>query len=245
MKAAADALQKLARDPRYLGARLGCLAVLHTWTRAMLYHPHVHMLVTAGGLSFDGARWIQPSNPAFLVPGQALSIIFRAKICAGLKKAGLLGQVPPAVWKKRWVVDCKHAGSGDKVLDYLGRYVFRIAITNSRLESIHDNQVRFRYRDNRTQQMRYATVSGIEFLNRFLQHVLPRGCTKVRHSGIFSPSCRHQLDHARTLIPCSAPTFPDSSTLTSSPKPPLRCPLCRNGNLARIQLLAPQRTRSP
>jgi hypothetical protein len=245
MKAAADALQKLARDPRYLGARLGCLAVLHTWTRAMLYHPHVHMLVTAGGLSFDGARWVQPRNPAFLVPARPLSIIFRAKICAALQKAGLLQQVPPAVWKKNWVVDLKHAGSGDKVLDYLGRYVFRIAITNSRLESIHDNQVRFRYRDNSTHLIRRVTVSGIEFLHRFLQHVLPRGCTKVRHYGIFSPSCRHQLDHTRTLIPSSASTPPDSSTPTSSPKSPLRCPLCRNGYLVRIQLLAPQRSRSP
>jgi hypothetical protein len=125
MRSAAAALQKLASDPRYLGARLGCLAVLHTWTRAMLYHPHVHMLVTAGGLSADGTRWIKPKNPAFLVPVQALSIIFRAKLCAALKKAGLLRQVPPKVWKKNWVVHCQPAGRGQKVLDYLGRYVLR------------------------------------------------------------------------------------------------------------------------
>src|SRR5439155_979233 len=112
MKAAADALQKLAKDPRYLGARIGALSVLHTWTRAMLYHPHVHMLVTAGGLSCDGTGWMEPKNPAFLVPVRALSVIFRAKLCAGLKKAGLLDLVASPVWKKNWVVHSRHAGSG-------------------------------------------------------------------------------------------------------------------------------------
>ena len=90
MKAAADALQTLARDPSFLGGRIGALAVLHTWTRAMLFHPHVHMLVTAGGLAADGHSWVDPQHPRFLVPGPALSVIFRAKFCAGLKKAGLL-----------------------------------------------------------------------------------------------------------------------------------------------------------
>jgi hypothetical protein len=244
MKAAADALQKLARDPRYLGARIGCLAVLHTWTRAMLYHPHVHMLVTAGGLSFDGADWILPKNPAFLVPVQALSNIFRAKICAGLQKAGLLPQVDSRVWKKKWVVHCQHAGSGDKVLAYLARYVFRIAITNSRLESIDEAQVTFYYRDNRTQITRRVTLPGIEFLQRLMLHVLPRGCSKVRHYGIFSSRCYHQLDHARTRIAASAP-ISDSSPPALSPNPLPRCPLCRIGNLIPIKLLSPQRTRSP
>jgi hypothetical protein len=100
MKAAAASLQKLACDSRYVGARLGMLAVLHTWTRAMLFHPHVHMLVTAGGLSADGSRWIRPQNPAFLVPVRALSVIFRAKLCALLKRAGLLQHVPSTVWEE-------------------------------------------------------------------------------------------------------------------------------------------------
>ncbi len=111
MKAAADALQKLANDPRYLGARIGALAVLHTWTRAMLFHPHVHMLVTGGGLSGDGS-WVDSKHPRFLIPVRALSVIFRAKFCAGLKKAGLLPGLPPSLWKKNWVVHCKPAGCG-------------------------------------------------------------------------------------------------------------------------------------
>ena len=188
MKSAAAALLTLARDPRYVGGRLGCLAVLHTWTRALLYHPHVHLLVTAGGLSADGTAWVAPKYGSYLVPVQALSRIFRAKICAALHRAGLLDQVPRDIWTQPWVVQCQHAGRGQKVLDYLGRYIFRVAIANSRLDRIQDAQVTFRYRDNRTQQLRRVTLSGLAFLQRFLQHVLPRGCTKVRYYGIWSPT---------------------------------------------------------
>jgi hypothetical protein len=246
MKAAADALQKLANDPRYLGARLGALAVLHTWTRAMLFHPHVHMLVTAGGLLADGS-WIDSKHAHFLVPVRALSVIFRAKFCAGLKKAGLIGGVPPSFWKKPWVVHCQHAGRGEKVLDYLGRYVFRIAITNSRLESINNGQVRFHYRDNQSQQIRHVTLPALEFIGRFLQHVLPRGCVKVRYYGIWSPSRRPQLDRARDLLSATRPVA-DLSVLPAMAKPvpiPRSCPLCRQGVLILVRALPAQRNHSP
>lgn len=247
MKAAADALQKLANDPRYLGARIGALAVLHTWTRAMLLHPHVHMLVTAGGLSPDGS-WIDSKHPRFLVPVEALSVIFRAKFCAGLKKAGLLGGVPSSLWKRKWVVHAQHAGHGEKVLDYLGRYVFRIAIANSRIESIDNGHVRFRYRDNQTQQIRRVTLPAREFIGRFLQHVLPRGCVKVRYYGIWSPSRRRQLDQARTLLPAIQPAANSSVPLppAESIKPiPHPCPLCHRGVLIFTQALPAQRSHSP
>jgi hypothetical protein len=248
MKTAAAALQKLARDPRFLGARVGALAVLHTWTRAMLYHPHVHMLVTAGGLSGDGSRWVQPNNPRFLVPVKALSRIFAAKMCAALKKAALLDRVPSDLWQKPWVVHCQHAGSGQKVLDYLGRYVFRIAISNNRLERIHDGQVTFSYRDNRTHTVHHCTISGLEFLQRFLQHVLPRGCTKVRHYGIFSSHCRRLCNQARAGISTWTPTSPApplrADQAADSP-PSLRCPHCHIGKLVLLGALQPQRSRSP
>ena len=250
MKAAADSLQKLANDPRYLGARIGALAVLHTWTRAMLLHPHVHMLVTAGGLSADNT-WVDSKHPLFLVPVQALSVIFRAKICDGLNKAGLLGGLPPALWKKKWVVHCQHAGRGEKVLEYLGRYVFRIAITNSRLESFDNGQVRFRYRDNKTQQIRHVTLSAFEFIQRFLQHALPRGCVKVRYYGIWSPSCRKKLQLARTLL-AAKPPIPAASPVLSPPedrdapvRAPRRCPLCAAGVLLLVRTLPSQRSHSP
>src|SRR5207245_3694034 len=104
MKAAADALQKLAADPQYLGGRLGILSVLHTWTRAMLFHPHVHMLVTAGGLSSDHSSWIEPKHRQFLVAVEALSVIFPAKMCAGLKKAGMIGDVRALVSRTKTLV---------------------------------------------------------------------------------------------------------------------------------------------
>jgi hypothetical protein len=251
MRCAAAAIQTLARDPRYLGASIGCLGVLHTWTRAMLYHPHVHLLVTAGGLSADGARWIAPKNPAYLVPVRALSVIFRAKICAAVQQAGLLEQVPSAVWKKPWVVHAQPAGRGGQVLEYLGRYVFRIAISNSRIERIADGQVTFRYRDNRSQQMRRVTIPALEFLARFLQHVLPRGCTKVRYYGIWSSARRQHLDQARALlggVPISDPaaavpvaSLPDSAL----PPVPSTCPHCRVGHLIVIDVLRPQRKVPP
>ena len=250
MKAAAAALQTLAADPRFLGARPGILAVLHTWTRAMLFHPHVHMLVTAGGLAPGGQTWVNPRHRKFLVPDPALSIIFRAKFCARLKKAGLLSNAPLPVWKKNWVVHSQHAGRGDKVLDYLGRYVFRIAISNSRLESIDKGMVRFRYRDNRSQETRRVTLPAVEFIGRFLQHVLPRGAVKVRHYGIFSPSSKSILARVRRLLSRhsadekQSPSLPQQaqprrSGISESPT----CPLCHIGTLV---LMGPvQRSRSP
>lgn len=250
MRCAATALQTLACDPRYVGGRLGGLAVLHTWTRALLYHPHVHLLVTAGGLSADGTQWCAPKHPAYLVPVQALSVLFRAKLCAGLKRAGLLATVPPAVWQKGWVVHCQPAGRGDQVLDYLGRYVFRVAISNSRLERVQDGEVTFRYRDNRTHALRRVTLPGVEFLQRFLQHVLPRGCTKVRYYGLWSPTYRKQLAHIRTLLttaPVRAAADPAPLTGPDVPCPPrpLRCPHCQGGTLVVVAILLPHRSRSP
>jgi hypothetical protein len=249
MKAAADALQKLAADPQYLGARLGILAVLHTWTRAMLFHPHVHMLVTAGGLAPDGQTWVSPKHPKFLVPDRALSIIFRAKFCAALKRARLLSNAPVIVWKKNWVVHSQHAGRGDKLLDYLARYVFRIAISNSRLESIDNETVCFRYRDNRSQEIRHVSLPGLEFIGRFLQHVLPRGAVKVRHYGILSPSSKPMLARAQLLLSQNSsveeqsPSLPQQVEPHSSEREWPTCPLCRIGTLV---LLGPvERSRSP
>ena len=258
MSCAAAAVQKLCRDPRYLGARLGCLAVLHTWTRgalwALLYHPHAHLLVTAGGLSLDGSQWIPTKNPNYLAPAAALAVIFRAKLCAALKKAHLLDQVPRQVWKKDWVVDCKPAGSGRQVLEYLGRYIFRIAITNSRLEQIQNGQVTFRYRDGRTQKLCRVTLAAGEFLGRFLQHVLPPGCVKVRYYGIWSNSSRRQLEQARALLDAPPPDtanplasrdpLPQSSPAAAPPAPAC-CPYCRIGKLIVIQVLLPQRKFPP
>jgi len=251
MRSAAAALQKLALDPQYLGGRLGALAVLHTWTRAMLYHPHVHMLVTGGGLAADGSQWLAASNSAFLMPEGALAVIFRAKLCAALKKAGLLEQVPRQVWKRKWLVHCKAAAQGKQALAYLARYVFRVAISNSRLERLENGEITFRYRDNRSQQLRRETVTGVEFIRRFLLHTLPRGCAKVRYYGLYSPAAKQQLEQARTLL--AAGTADDArdavshSPLTEplAPVAPARCPHCQLGQLLPLAVLPPQRKVPP
>ncbi len=244
MTAAAAALRKLTADPRYLGARPGMLAVLHTWTRALLYHPHVHMLVTAGGLRDAEGTWVSPRHAAFLVPGRALSRLFRAKVRAGLRQAGLLDQAPATVWHHQWVVHVQHAGTGEKVLDYLARYVFRIAIVNSRLERFADGQVTFRYRDGRTGTVKRCTLDAVAFLGRFLQHVLPRGFSKVRHYGLFSPS-RHDLlaqarEHLMAMSATPPPTKdPIDPAPVPAPVPPPRCPACGIGVLHLVETLRP------
>jgi hypothetical protein len=225
----------------------------------MRYHPHVHLLVTGGGLSADGKEWLA-ANPAFLMPEGALAIIFRAKLCAGLKQAGLLAPVPRQVWKKKWVAHCRAAGPGRQVLNYLVRYVFRVAISNSRLERLENGAVTFRYRDNRSQQLRRETVTGVEFMRRFLQHTLPRGCAKVRYYGLWSPACRAQLEQARALLgpaPIAATTatagaatdvdtVPDSQlTEPEVPVPAARCPHCHLGQLFEVRVLPPKRKVPP
>lgn len=252
LSSAAAALQKLAWDPRYVGAQLGMLAVLHTWSRSLLYHPHAHLLVTAGGLARDGQSWVAPKNPAFLAPAYALSKIFRGKFRAGVRKLGLLHKLPDSVWKENWVVHCQHAGSGAKALGYLSRYVFRTAIANSRLEGFENGQVTFCYRDNRTQQLRHPTLSAHQFIRRFLAHVLPKGFVKVRSYGLWGHQGKTKLQRARQLLadPSRQPAINPRPKL-SNPQPEkarlsaTTCPCCRTGHLQLVQELWPQRTRAP
>jgi len=219
MRSAAEALLKLTADPDYLGARPGILAVPHTWTRAMTFHPHVQILVTAGGWRDGHAPgWVPSKRPDFLVPGRALSIVFRAKLRDALRHAGLVHHIPNEVWRKDWVVHLQHAGSGDKVLEYLARYVFRIALVNSRLERFDNGQVTFRFRDARSGRTKHCTLATAAFIARFLQHVLPRGFPKVRHSGLFSPSRKPVLEQARaTLVGSSAKALRTPSVDADAP----------------------------
>jgi hypothetical protein len=131
-KSSAAALQKLAKDPRFVGGDIGMMGGLHTWQRDMGYHPHVHFIVPGGGLSPDRSQWL-PSNTEFFVPVEALSPIFRAKFRDALKKTDLFDSVPAGVWEKDWVVHCKPVGNGNSALKYLAPYIYRVAITNNRI----------------------------------------------------------------------------------------------------------------
>jgi hypothetical protein len=134
LREAAAAVQDLAADPQWVGGAVGILAVLHTWSRTLEYHPYAHLLVTAGGLAPDGATWKKPAHPRFLMPGYALSPIFRAKMRDALTRAGLQEHIDPRVWQRRWTVHVQQIGSGQHATLYLSRYLYRVALTNQRLE---------------------------------------------------------------------------------------------------------------
>ncbi|CAN5901397.1 IS91 family transposase [soil metagenome] len=249
MATAADSLQALAADAHYVGGRLGILAVLHTWTRALVYHPHVHCLVPGGGLAPDGQTWAA-ARADFLVPVRALSVHFRARFLARLRAQLPEVVLPPRLWQTPWVVYCKPAvqGSG-AVLHYLARYVHRVAITNARLVSVTHEQVTFRYRDRRDAgagAWRAMTLSADAFLRRFLQHVLPRGFHKVRYYGIWHPSAaslRARLTLALTSPPpATARPRPERVPASGGPLPPRPCPRCDHGMLhfARVIARAPR-----
>lgn len=249
MQAAAQALLKLTADPHYVGGRVGVLAVLHTWGSTLTYHPHVHCLVTAGGVSPDGQQWL-PAREDYLVPVQALSRLFRGLVLDRIRRQFPEIPLPPSLRQKDWVVHCKPAVQGtEKVLAYLGRYIHRVALTNSRLVSLEDGQVTFRYRDSRTGQTKTLTLDAQEFLRRFLQHVLPRGVHKVRYYGLWSPSHRDQLHTwQQRLAPAAAPAAPPSalapagpiSSAPPTPAPARICPYCHRGTLVWVRRLPAQ-----
>ena len=240
-RASAAALQSLAQDPRFVGARLGMVGVLHTWTRQLLYHPHVHYLVTGGGLSDDG-RW-RSSRKDFLVPVKALSPIFRAKFRDELKKTELFSLVDSHVWRKDWVVHSEPVGSGEAAFKYLAPYIFRVALSNGRLCSLHNGQVTFAYKESSTDQPRRCTLTAQEFIRRFLQHVLPNRFIKVRYYGLLSPAQRQRLRKARQLL-MAATHKPTPQLIRPSLPPPIpTCPQC-HGPLTLLGPLLP-RGRAP
>ncbi len=240
-RASAAALLQLAQDPRFVGARLGMVGVLHTWTRQLLYHPHVHYIVTGGGLT-DHGHW-RAARKDFLVPVKALSRIFRAKFRDQLKKTDLFAAVAPRVWRKDWVVHSAPVGSGQQAFQYLAPYIFRVALSNNRLRKLHDGQVTFSYKDSATDQLRHCTVTAPEFIRRFLQHVLPNRFIKVRYYGLLSPAYRQLLQKARQLFPAITSKLKREDVKTIEPLAVLSCPRCR-GPLRLLGPLAP-RGRAP
>jgi Putative transposase/Transposase zinc-binding domain len=196
-RASSQALLQLAQDPRFVGGCIGMVGVLHTWTRQLLYHPHVHYIATGGGLT-DAGRW-RSSRQDFLVPVKALSRIFRAKFRDQLKKSELFALVAAGVWRKDWVVHSEPVGSGAQAFQYLAPYIFRVAISNNRLRKLEQGNVTFSYKESATDQLKRCTVTAEEFIRRFLQHVLPPRFIKVRYYGLLSPAHRQLLLKARQL----------------------------------------------
>ena len=207
MQVAAEAMKELCAQKRRLGALPGILAVLHTWNGRLGYHPHVHMLITGGGITTDGQHW-EPARGEFLVPVGVLSRKIAAKFHEALKAKApaLFAGTPKSVWRREWVSFIKHYGHGnDAVLNYLSRYVFRTAISNARILGMDQTHVTFRFKDRDTDTWRTERLPGVEFLRRFLQHVLPRGFHKVRYYGLWHPSKRSLSHRAWVLLILDTP----------------------------------------
>lgn len=200
MKATAEAIIELARDRRHVGGIVGVMAVLHTWTQQLVYHPHVHCLVTGGGVTDDGRDWL-PARGKFLVPTKPLAVLVQAKMRAALAKRRPDLVLPEAAWRKPWVIHCTAWGDGaEAVLRYLARYVFRVAITEGRIVGVDDNGVTIRHKHRKSGRWHTTRLVGHEFMRRFLQHVLPKGLHKVRYSGLWHPSRRDHVARARQLL---------------------------------------------
>ena len=246
LAASSQALQDLAQNPKRLGATLGLLGVLHTWTRTLEYHPHVHYLVPGGGLSPDQRQWIA-SRPHFLLPVKALSdrcrTLFREALQKQMPEA--LADLPPKVWQQRWVVHSAAVGSGQNALRYLSRYVFKTATGNRPLQLLPDGRLRWPFRHSGTGTWRHIDLQPFEFLRRFLQHVLPGGFHRVRRFGWLHPGGRAKLKRVRALLHIpprlsvaeQAAWQPPAHSQPSSPAPvpqpdtpsaaaALRCPHC-------------------
>jgi hypothetical protein len=247
MQAAAYALLKLAADPKYVGAKIGMLAVLHTWTNGLAFHPHGHFLVPGGGISPDGRYWFS-SRRDFLVPVKALSPIFRAKFMEMAQDALPCVKLPVEVWENDWVVYAKPAVQGsDKVLQYLARYVHRVAITNNRILAIENDQVTFRYKETGKQKKKWQnrwktmTLPVLKFMARFLQHMPPQGFHKVRYYGLWCPANRSLLNQVQLRLAgrIKADDTPLAGTESDglTPRQAGQCRFCKLGFMRVIEII--------
>jgi hypothetical protein len=223
-----ETLKKLAKDKKYVGSdKIGYLAVLHTWGGKLQYHPHIHMVIPGGAVSKDGEQWLSSRQDIF-VHTKPFALIFRAKFRDEMKKANLFQKIDPSMWKKEWVVHNQHAGKGQNTLRYLSRYVFRVAISNNRIRSISDNAIRFTYKDRERKTWKTMELKPMEFIRRFLQHVLPEGFMKVRHYGFLNPNSSLSIEKLRDLISI----VHDAVTQIIAKMPEIKkhvliCPCCR------------------
>jgi hypothetical protein len=222
------------------------LGVLQTWTRDLRYHPHVHYLVPALALAPEGTRWLV-GNSDFLVHVKPLGELFRAKFRVGLGQTPWAGQIDARAWAKPWVVDCRPVGDGTGALKYLAPYIFRIALSNNRIERVANEAVTFRYTEGKTGAQKRATLPVDLFIGRFLAHVLPKGFVKVRYYGLLSVGKRQLLAEVRSVLalwqsdppPARAAAAPEP--LVATPEADVgRCPSC--GQLMQlVQTLPPKR----
>ena len=257
-RAVSEALLEMAADPKRLGAKLGFLAVLHTWSQRMELHPHIHCVVPAGGLSPTNSRWISPRKKSFFLPVKPLGGLFRRKFLTYLREAFAAGKLHlygslrdlghPARFEdwmeslkqKDWIAHVKPPfGGPEQVLRYLARYTHRVAISNGRLLDVEGGRVRFRWRDSKDHnQIKEMSLDAVEFIRRFLLHVLPSGFVKIRHFGFLSNRTpRVMVARCREFLP------PWTAPQEMIQPYEAVCPVCQVGHLHVINARAADRSR--
>jgi hypothetical protein len=225
-KASSDTLKLLAKDEKYLGTGIAMIGILHTRTRAMIYHPHIHYLIPGGGIGNNG-KSVRFSDDDFLMHVKPLSIIFKAKFKDSLKRQApeIFNKIPANTWKCDWVVHIKPVRNGDKALEYMGRYLFRIAISGNRILKLENGKVTFRYTDSSTGKTKVVTLDALEFIRRFLQHVLSYNFMKIRYYGFLAAASRKKLYKLRKLLYVDSIPFNEKKNINQFPKV-LLCPIC-------------------
>jgi len=272
-RSASETLTQLANDPKHLGAKIGSIGILHTWGQNLMDHPHIHCIVTGGGLSSDRSRWI-PSRKGFFIPVRVMSTLFKGKFLDLLNRCfqsnalefpDRIGHLKPPrdfqrfrrqLYRKKWVVYCKEPFDGVKgVLQYLGRYTHRIAISNNRILSNQEGKVSFLWRDYADHnRQKIMTLKAGEFIRRFLLHVLPSRYVRIRHFGLLANRkrkdaialCRKSLGDTKTKQNARKETWQEQLLrICICGIDVTTCPICQKGRMYRIGLLPPYRCHSP
>jgi hypothetical protein len=267
-RSASETLLDLCRDPKHLGGRPGIMALLHTWGQTLMDHPHLHCLVTGGGISNDGTRWILPrktnENRTFFIHVNVISALFKGKFMSYLAEAykkhalNFCGKVEylqeeiafkrfkTVLYAKKWVVYCRSVyRDAERVIDYLGRYTHRVALSNHRIRSVTDAGVTFSYRDYQDHDRRkQMTLSAEEFIRRFLLHVLPHAYYRIRYYGLFSNRSRKAtIEWSRRLLKApqrEVKAFDILEAMFELTGLDLsRCPNCQIGEMHIIKQLEP------
>ena len=236
--AVAGALKALCARKKFLGGNIGFIAILHTWTRRMLFHPHIHVLVPAVGLAQSGCELRHPPNEEYLLPEKALAHATRRAINEALARdhPKIFARIEPTVWQKPWVAQAQGAGRGRTALRYLAAYVKKSAFSEGRLLGYDQTgRIVLSYRDSAHGKLKSEALDPLELIRRWLLHVLPKGLVRVRHYGWLSPAAHKAFLRVRFLLGLGPYRIP--SALKSEPP---RCPFC-NGLLAQIARIAPRR----
>lgn len=236
--ASSDTMKKLVSDPKHIGGDIpGFFGVLHTWGKQLQYHPHIHYIVPGGALSKEDNRWY-PSRIDFYLPVKAMSAIFKAKFKDEMKKNNLYTQIPSKVWEQNFNVNCQAVGSSERSIRYLAPYVFKIAISDYRIVNVDNRRVSFKYKKSKSNRWRTMHLHVMEFMRRYLQHVLPTGFMKIRYFGFLNPNCTVPLEKISALIQIAFGFLIKVPKINIKPLKVPTCSFCGGDLIYRASILA-------